>query len=30
MASVLFSRRGVFLVAGFAFVLLGGALELVS
>ncbi len=29
MASVLFSRRGVFLVAGFAFVLLGGALELV-
>ena len=28
MASVLFSRRGVFLVAGFAFVLLGGALEL--
>jgi two-component system, NtrC family, sensor histidine kinase PilS len=30
MASVLFSRRGVFLVAGFAFVLLGGALELIS
>jgi two-component system, NtrC family, sensor histidine kinase PilS len=29
MASVLFSRRGVFLVAGFAFVLLGGALELI-
>jgi two-component system, NtrC family, sensor histidine kinase PilS len=28
MASVLFSRRGVFLVAGFACVLLGGALEL--
>src|SRR3984957_3708353 len=28
MASVLFSRRGVFIVAGFAFVLLGGALEL--
>jgi two-component system sensor histidine kinase PilS (NtrC family) len=27
MASVLFSRRGVFLVAGFAFALLGGALE---
>jgi two-component system, NtrC family, sensor histidine kinase PilS len=30
MASVLFSRRGVFIVAGFAFVLLGGALELAS
>jgi two-component system sensor histidine kinase PilS (NtrC family) len=30
MASVLFSRRGVFVVAGFAFVLLGGALELAS
>jgi two-component system, NtrC family, sensor histidine kinase PilS len=30
MASVLFSRRGVFIVAGFAFVLLGGALELTS
>ena len=30
MASVLFSRRGVFIVAGFAFVLLGGALELIS
>jgi len=30
MASVLFSRRGVFLVAGFAFVLLGGVLELTS
>jgi two-component system sensor histidine kinase PilS (NtrC family) len=30
MASVLFSRRGVFLVAGFGFVLLGGALELIS
>lgn len=30
MASVLFSRRGVFLVAGFGFVLLGGALELTS
>ena len=30
MASVLFSRRGVFLVAGFGFVLLGGALELAS
>src|SRR5271154_2809465 len=30
MASVLFSRRGVFLVAGFAFVLLGGALEFIS
>ncbi len=29
MASVLFSRRGVFLVAGFSFVLLGGALELI-
>jgi two-component system sensor histidine kinase PilS (NtrC family) len=29
MASVLFSRRGVFLVAGFSFILLGGALELV-
>jgi two-component system sensor histidine kinase PilS (NtrC family) len=29
MASVLFSRRGVFIVAGFAFVLLGGALELI-
>jgi two-component system, NtrC family, sensor histidine kinase PilS len=28
MASVLFSRRGVFIVAGFGFVLLGGALEL--
>src|SRR5271169_3819478 len=27
MASVLFSRRGVFLVAGFAFVLLGGDLQ---
>jgi two-component system, NtrC family, sensor histidine kinase PilS len=30
MASVLFSRRGVFVVAGFAFVLLGGVLELAS
>ena len=30
MASVLFSRRGVFLVAGFGFILLGGALELTS
>ena len=30
MASVLFSRRGVFVVAGFGFVLLGGALELIS
>src|SRR5271154_7138133 len=30
MASVLFSRRGVFIVAGFGFVLLGGALELIS
>jgi two-component system sensor histidine kinase PilS (NtrC family) len=30
MASVLFSRRGVFVVAGFGFVLLGGALELAS
>ncbi|HSY64950.1 MAG TPA: ATP-binding protein [Terriglobales bacterium] len=30
MASVLFSRRGVFIVAGLAFILLGGALELVS
>jgi two-component system, NtrC family, sensor histidine kinase PilS len=30
MASVLFSRRGVFVVAGFAFVLLGGVLELTS
>jgi two-component system sensor histidine kinase PilS (NtrC family) len=30
MASVLFSRRGVFLVAGFGFVLLGGVLELIS
>jgi two-component system sensor histidine kinase PilS (NtrC family) len=29
MASVLFSRRGVFLVAGLSFVLLGGALELI-
>ena len=29
MASVLFSRRGVFLVGGLSFVLLGGALELV-
>jgi two-component system sensor histidine kinase PilS (NtrC family) len=28
MASVLFSRRGVFIVAGLGFVLLGGALEL--
>ncbi|MFZ3216893.1 MAG: ATP-binding protein [Candidatus Acidiferrales bacterium] len=28
MASVLFSRRGVFVVAGFAFVLLSGVLEL--
>jgi two-component system, NtrC family, sensor histidine kinase PilS len=30
MASVLFSRRGVFVVAGLAFVLLGGVLELTS
>jgi two-component system sensor histidine kinase PilS (NtrC family) len=30
MASVLFSRRGVFIVAGLAFILLGGALELIS
>src|ERR1700728_494286 len=30
MASVLFSRRGVFVAAGFGFVLLGGALELIS
>src|SRR5271167_806966 len=30
MASVLFSRRGVFIVAGFSFVLLGGVLELTS
>ena len=29
MASVLFSRRGVFLVAGCAFLLLGGVLELI-